>query len=85
MTSKRKQEEKHLNLLRGIAKLEDNRFCFECHQKGPTYIDMTIGAFVCTACSGLLCVVFFLNPIMIKHSFYNTNNHDRLKRSLKQG
>ena len=54
MASKRKQEEKHLNLLRAMAKLDHNKQCFDCNQKGPTYVDMTVGAFVCTTCSGLL-------------------------------
>lgn len=35
----------------GIA---ENKKCFECDQRGPTYVDMTIGSFVCTKCSGML-------------------------------
>nr|XP_020655432.1 arf-GAP domain and FG repeat-containing protein 2 [Pogona vitticeps] len=31
-----------------------NRLCFECGQRGVTYVDITIGSFVCTACSGAL-------------------------------
>ncbi|XP_055462638.1 arf-GAP domain and FG repeat-containing protein 2 isoform X1 [Psammomys obesus] len=31
-----------------------NRHCFECAQRGVTYVDITVGSFVCTACSGLL-------------------------------
>ncbi|XP_030043154.1 arf-GAP domain and FG repeat-containing protein 2 isoform X1 [Microcaecilia unicolor] len=31
-----------------------NRHCFECEQRGVTYIDITVGSFVCTSCSGLL-------------------------------
>lgn len=30
------------------------RQCFDCGQKGVTYLNMTIGAFVCTTCSGIL-------------------------------
>ena len=32
----------------------DNKKCFECQQRGPTYVDVTIGSFVCTKCSGML-------------------------------
>lgn len=31
-----------------------NKQCFDCGQRGPTYVNMTIGAFVCTKCSGML-------------------------------
>ncbi|XP_059978471.1 arf-GAP domain and FG repeat-containing protein 2 isoform X4 [Lagenorhynchus albirostris] len=31
-----------------------NRHCFECAQRGVTYVDITVGSFVCTTCSGLL-------------------------------
>ncbi|XP_054851132.1 arf-GAP domain and FG repeat-containing protein 2 [Eublepharis macularius] len=31
-----------------------NRLCFECGQRGVTYVDITIGSFVCTGCSGAL-------------------------------
>ncbi|XP_061171402.1 arf-GAP domain and FG repeat-containing protein 1-like isoform X2 [Saccostrea echinata] len=54
MATKRKQDEKHLKMLRDMAALPHNRQCFDCHQRGPTYLDMTIGSFVCTACSGIL-------------------------------
>ncbi|CAF1581184.1 unnamed protein product [Didymodactylos carnosus] len=54
-TSKAKrQEEKYVQLIRDLAALPQNKQCFDCHQKGPTYVNMTIGSFVCTACSGLL-------------------------------
>uniref|UniRef100_A0A2K6C631 ArfGAP with FG repeats 2 n=1 Tax=Macaca nemestrina TaxID=9545 RepID=A0A2K6C631_MACNE len=32
-----------------------NRHCFECAQRGVTYVDITVGSFVCTTCSGLVC------------------------------
>lgn len=32
----------------------ENKKCFECEQRGPTYVDMTVGSFVCTKCSGML-------------------------------
>lgn len=31
-----------------------NRLCFECGQRGVTYVDIAIGSFVCTGCSGAL-------------------------------
>ncbi|XP_078266486.1 arf-GAP domain and FG repeat-containing protein 1a isoform X2 [Rhinoraja longicauda] len=54
MAAKRKQEERHLKLLREMTTLLHNRKCFDCDQRGPTYADMTIGSFVCTSCSGIL-------------------------------
>ncbi|XP_051900645.1 arf-GAP domain and FG repeat-containing protein 1-like isoform X2 [Pristis pectinata] len=53
-TARRKQEEKHLRLVRELGARPHNRRCFECEQRGPTYIDITVGSFVCTSCSGLL-------------------------------
>ncbi|CAF0743349.1 unnamed protein product [Didymodactylos carnosus] len=54
-TSKaKKQEEKYVQLIRDLSALPQNKQCFDCHQKGPTYVNMTIGSFICTACSGLL-------------------------------
>ncbi|TRY96742.1 hypothetical protein DNTS_009607 [Danionella cerebrum] len=53
-TAKRKQEEKHLKMLREMTSLAPNRKCFDCDQRGPTYANMTVGSFVCTSCSGIL-------------------------------
>ncbi|MCJ8739761.1 hypothetical protein PDJAM_G00050840 [Pangasius djambal] len=53
-SAKRKQEEKHLKMLREMTSLPPNRKCFDCDQRGPTYADMTTGSFVCTSCSGIL-------------------------------
>lgn len=53
-SAKRKQEEKHLKLLREMTSLPQNRKCFDCDQRGPTYANMTNGSFVCTSCSGIL-------------------------------
>ena len=36
------------------ASIAENKKCFECEQRGPTYVNMTIGSFVCTKCSGML-------------------------------
>ncbi|KAG8002113.1 Arf-GAP domain and FG repeat-containing protein 1 [Nibea albiflora] len=53
-SAKRKQEEKHLKMLREMTSLSHNRKCFDCDQRGPTYANMTVGSFVCTSCSGIL-------------------------------
>ncbi|KAJ8362627.1 hypothetical protein SKAU_G00114580 [Synaphobranchus kaupii] len=54
VSAKRKQEEKHLKMLREMTSLQPNRKCFDCDQRGPTYANMTVGSFVCTTCSGIL-------------------------------
>ncbi|KAG9343627.1 hypothetical protein JZ751_013797 [Albula glossodonta] len=54
VSAKRKQEEKHLKMLREMTSLPPNRKCFDCDQRGPTYANMTVGSFVCTTCSGIL-------------------------------
>lgn len=54
MATKKKQDEKNLKLLRELTALASNKHCFDCQQRGPTYVNMTIGSFVCTTCSGLL-------------------------------
>ena len=51
---KKLQDDKNLKQLREIASIPSNRICFDCHQKGPTYINLTVGTFVCTKCSGIL-------------------------------
>ncbi|KAK3791899.1 hypothetical protein RRG08_026801 [Elysia crispata] len=53
-SNKRKQDEKHLKILREMVSLPSNKQCFDCHQRGPTYVNMTIGSFICTSCSGIL-------------------------------
>uniref|UniRef100_A0A1A8J541 ArfGAP with FG repeats 1b n=3 Tax=Nothobranchius kuhntae TaxID=321403 RepID=A0A1A8J541_NOTKU len=53
-TAKRTQEETHLKMLRDMTSLPANRKCFDCDQRGPTYVNMTVGSFVCTTCSGVL-------------------------------
>ena len=54
MSAKKKQEEKHLKSLKALQQLECNKRCFECDQRGPAYINVTIGSFVCTSCGGIL-------------------------------
>ncbi|XP_055839829.1 putative uncharacterized protein DDB_G0286901 isoform X2 [Episyrphus balteatus] len=53
---RKKQDDKYLKVLRELVASGSggNRQCFDCGQKGPTYVNMTIGSFVCTRCSGVL-------------------------------
>ncbi|CAF3925964.1 unnamed protein product [Adineta steineri] len=53
-TKNKRQEEKYVQMIRELASLPMNKQCFDCNSKGPTYVDVTVGSFVCTACSGLL-------------------------------
>ena len=50
-----KQDDKFSLAVREIqAQHPANKKCFDCEQRGPTYLNMTIGSFVCTKCSGML-------------------------------
>ncbi|KAL6266708.1 hypothetical protein P5V15_003545 [Pogonomyrmex californicus] len=53
-STKRKQDERNLKTLRELVSQPGNKECFDCNQRGPTYVNMTIGSFVCTSCSGML-------------------------------
>ncbi len=53
-TNKKKIEERTMKLLRDLAQLSFNKQCCDCHQRGPTYVNVTMGTFVCTSCSGIL-------------------------------
>ncbi|XP_032668284.1 arf-GAP domain and FG repeat-containing protein 1 isoform X1 [Odontomachus brunneus] len=53
-SAKRKQDERNLKTLRELVSQPGNKECFDCNQRGPTYVNMTIGSFVCTSCSGML-------------------------------
>lgn len=46
--------DKMLKSLREIVATGSNKNCFECGAKGVTYVDMSIGSFSCTQCSGIL-------------------------------
>ncbi|KAI5704577.1 hypothetical protein M8J75_006806 [Diaphorina citri] len=52
--SRKKLDEYHTKVLRELAALPCNKNCFDCNQRGPTYVNVTIGSFVCTKCSGIL-------------------------------
>lgn len=52
---KGRQDDKFSLAIRDIqAASAANKKCFDCEQRGPTYINTTIGSFVCTKCSGML-------------------------------
>ncbi|CAO1359231.1 unnamed protein product [Diamesa hyperborea] len=51
---KKHDDNKMLKTLREIVSIGGNKQCFDCGQKGVTYVNMTIGSFVCTTCSGIL-------------------------------
>ncbi|XP_049821963.1 arf-GAP domain and FG repeat-containing protein 1 [Aethina tumida] len=53
-SSRKKQDEKNLKTLRELGSSPQNKYCFDCNQRGPTYVNVTIGSFVCTKCSGML-------------------------------
>ena len=57
--NKKKQEEKTVKLLRDLASITHNKQCCDCNQKGPTYVNITLGTFVCTTCCGILYVFYF--------------------------
>ncbi|MGH0172140.1 UNVERIFIED_CONTAM: hypothetical protein FKN15_067476 [Acipenser sinensis] len=70
-SAKRKQEEKHLKMLREMTSLPPNRKCFDCDQRGPTYANMTVGSFVCTSCSGILCEFPLEQHILVNLAHFN--------------
>ncbi|XP_069042765.1 arf-GAP domain and FG repeat-containing protein 2 isoform X1 [Lepisosteus oculatus] len=50
----RDQQEICSGRVRELARSRGNKQCFECDQPGVTYVDITVGSFVCTSCSGML-------------------------------
>ena len=52
---KGKQDDKYSLAIRDIqTSSQENKKCLDCGQRGPTYINITVGSFVCTKCSGML-------------------------------
>ena len=37
-----------------LKKKEENKKCFDCGEKGTTYVCMDFGTFICSRCSGIL-------------------------------
>ncbi|XP_041980330.1 arf-GAP domain and FG repeat-containing protein 1 [Aricia agestis] len=52
--NRRKQDDKNLEILRELISMNGNKYCLDCNQRGPTYVNTTIGSFVCSKCSGML-------------------------------
>ena len=52
--AQKKREEQSLKMVRELISQPHNKECLECHQKGPTYVDITTFGFVCTQCGGYL-------------------------------
>jgi len=41
-------------VLESLHKKKENSLCFECREKGTTFVNIQLGTFVCTKCAGLL-------------------------------
>lgn len=52
--NRRKLDDKNLEILRELISQNGNKYCLDCNQRGPTYVNSTIGSFVCSKCSGML-------------------------------
>lgn len=52
--ARKKLDDYHTKVLRELGALPCNKNCFDCNQRGPTYVNVTIGSFVCSKCSGIL-------------------------------
>ncbi|KAI7901600.1 uncharacterized protein BX663DRAFT_98863 [Cokeromyces recurvatus] len=50
----KKQEEVNQKKVRDLLRLKENKKCFDCPTKSPTFVNMTIQTFVCSRCSGLI-------------------------------
>ncbi|CAG8524499.1 8746_t:CDS:2 [Paraglomus brasilianum] len=53
MTQSKKQEERHLRIIRELLKRPENKKCFDCPAKGPVYVNLLNSSFICARCSGL--------------------------------
>ncbi|CAD5227520.1 unnamed protein product [Bursaphelenchus okinawaensis] len=51
---RKKQDEINSKKIRQLLHQEENKYCFECGQRGPTYVNVTNSSFCCMHCSGLL-------------------------------
>eukprot|EP00668_Euglena_longa_P003485 GGOE01004078.1.p1 GENE.GGOE01004078.1~~GGOE01004078.1.p1 ORF type:complete len:401 (+),score=51.96 GGOE01004078.1:55-1257(+) len=50
--AKELQKELHKRLEKQLAR-EENRLCFDCHEKGPKWASMNLGVFLCIRCAGI--------------------------------
>ncbi|KAL9243575.1 hypothetical protein vseg_017447 [Gypsophila vaccaria] len=44
---------KHVKILEGLLKLQENRECADCKNKAPRWASINIGVFICLQCSGI--------------------------------
>jgi hypothetical protein len=49
-----KKIEDNSKLMENIRKQGSNKECFDCGEKGTTYVATNFGTFVCSRCAGLL-------------------------------
>jgi len=81
---KGKQDDKNSTAMREIQSQHPaNKKCFDCDQRGPTYVNMTIGSFVCTKCSGLLRGI--TPPHRIKSISMSTFSNDEVEMMRSKG
>ncbi|CEP11231.1 hypothetical protein [Parasitella parasitica] len=50
----KKQEDNNQKKVRDLLKLKENKKCFDCPTKSPTFVNSTIQTFICARCSGLV-------------------------------
>ncbi len=48
-----KLHEKHQVVLANLLREEDNKYCADCHAKGPRWASWNLGVFVCIRCAGI--------------------------------
>ncbi|KAI8576326.1 hypothetical protein K450DRAFT_257230 [Umbelopsis ramanniana AG] len=49
-----KQEEKDYQIIQALLKEPANKKCFDCPNKIPSYVNLSIQTFICSRCSGLI-------------------------------
>ena len=45
---------KQNKIIKACREIKENRKCFDCGANAPTYVNVTIGTFICQSCSGIL-------------------------------
>ncbi|GAB2230196.1 hypothetical protein Drorol1_Dr00014454 [Drosera rotundifolia] len=50
---RKREEERHEKIIRGLMKLPPNRRCINCNSLGPQYVCINFWTFVCMTCSGI--------------------------------
>ncbi|KAI9472289.1 MAG: hypothetical protein EXX96DRAFT_351559 [Benjaminiella poitrasii] len=50
----KKQEEINQKKVKDLLRLKENKKCFDCPTKSPTFVNTTIQTFICSRCSGLV-------------------------------